>query len=59
MDSKKRQKTMTLEDEPPGRKVSNMLLRRAATESSREKGALGPKQERRSAVGASAGESEL
>ena len=47
MNSMKRQKDMTLEDEPPGQKVSNMLLgknRRAITNSSRKNEAAGPKQ---------------
>ena len=49
MGSKKRQKDTALEDEPPGRKVSNMLPQRAVTGSSRKKEAVGPKQERHSA----------
>ena len=40
---------------PPGCKVSNMLLRRAVTNSSRKKDAQGPRWERRSAVDVSVG----
>ena len=47
MNSKKRQKDMIPEDNPPGPKMSSMLLRRAITNSSRKNGAARLKQKLR------------
>ena len=52
MDSVKRQKDMTPEDEPLGQKVSTMLLKRARaiTNSSGKNEVTGPKQKLQSVV---------
>ena len=62
MDSMKRQKDMTLEDESPrseGVQYATGEKWRAITNSSRKNGATGPKQEQCSVVDVSGGESKV